>query len=81
MAKTTEKYEAVTIFSLKNGDENVKSLIEKFSDLIKENAELVEVNEWANASLLILSIMKTTAIMLFTILMQSPNSPQNLSVL
>jgi len=51
LAKTTEKYEAVTIFSLKNGDENVKSLIEKFSDLIKENAELVEVNEWGKRKL------------------------------
>lgn len=51
MAKTTEKYEAVTIFSLKNGEENVKALVEKFSDLIKENAELVEVNDWGKRRL------------------------------
>ena len=51
MAKTAEKYEAVTIFSLKNGEENVKTLVEKFSDLIKENAELVEVNEWGKRKL------------------------------
>ncbi|MDR1754671.1 MAG: 30S ribosomal protein S6 [Eubacterium sp.] len=51
MAKTSEKYEAVVIFSLANGDENVKGLVEKFSDLIKNGAELVSVDEWGKRRL------------------------------
>ena len=46
MAKTGEKYEAVVVFSLKNGEDAVKELVTKFSDLIKEHGELVNVDEW-----------------------------------
>ena len=38
MAKLSEKYEAVVVFSLKNGEDAVKALVAKFSDLIKEHA-------------------------------------------
>ena len=51
MAKTGEKYEAVVIFSLKNGEDAVKALVAKFSDLIKEHAELVDVDEWGKRKL------------------------------
>lgn len=51
MAKLNEKYEAVIVFSLKNGEEAVKTLVEKFSDLIKENAELVSIDEWGKRRL------------------------------
>ncbi|MBO6300866.1 MAG: 30S ribosomal protein S6 [Ruminiclostridium sp.] len=51
MAKTGEKYEAVIVFSLKNGEDAVKALISKFSDLIKEHAELVDVDEWGKRKL------------------------------
>ena len=51
MAKTGEKYEAVIVFSLKNGEDAVKSLVTKFSDLIKEHAELVDVDEWGKRKL------------------------------
>ena len=51
MAKTGEKYEAVVVFSLKNGEEAVKTLVAKFSDLIKEHAELVDVDEWGKRKL------------------------------
>lgn len=51
MAKTGEKYEAVVVFSLKNGEEAVKALVAKFSDLIKEHAELVDVDEWGKRKL------------------------------
>jgi small subunit ribosomal protein S6 len=51
MAKTGEKYEAVVVFSLKNGEEAIKTLVAKFSDLIKEHAELVDVDEWGKRKL------------------------------
>ena len=51
MAKLGEKYEAVVVFSLKNGEEAVQSLVTKFSDLIKEHAELVGVDEWGKRKL------------------------------
>ena len=51
MAKTGEKYEAVIVFSLKNGEDAVKTLVTKFSDLIKEHAELVDVDEWGKRKL------------------------------
>ena len=51
MAKLNEKYEAVVVFSLKNGEEDVAGLVAKFTDLIKENAELVNVDEWGKRKL------------------------------
>ena len=51
MAKTGEKYEAVIVFSLKNGEDAVKALVAKFSDLIKEHAELVDGDEWGKRKL------------------------------
>ncbi len=51
MAKLSEKYEAVVVFSLKNGEDAVKALVSKFSDLIKEHGTLVDVDEWGNRKL------------------------------
>lgn len=51
MAKLNEKYEAVVVFSLKNGEEAIQTLVKKFSDLIKENGELVDANEWGKRKL------------------------------
>ena len=51
MAKTGEKYEAVIVFSLKNGEDAVKPLVTKFSDLIKEHAELIDIDEWGKRKL------------------------------
>ena len=51
MAKTGEKYEAVIVFSLKNGEDAVKTLVTKFSDLIKEHAELIDIDEWGKRKL------------------------------
>ena len=51
MAKLSEKYEAVVVFSLKNGEDAVKALVSKFSYLIKEHGTLVDVDEWGNRKL------------------------------
>ena len=37
---------SVVVFSLKNGEDAVKALVAKFSDLIKEHGTLVDVDEW-----------------------------------
>ena len=46
MAKVNENYEAVVIFSMKQGEEEIKALIEKFSALIEKNGTLEGVEEW-----------------------------------
>jgi small subunit ribosomal protein S6 len=50
MAKLSERYEAVVVFSVKEED-NVPALVTKFSDLIKGNAELESVDEWGRRKL------------------------------
>lgn len=52
MAKLSAKYEVMVVFSLKNGEEATKALIEKFKERITKNAEAVEVNEdWGKRKL------------------------------
>lgn len=51
MAKLNEKYEAIVIFSVKSGEEAVQALVAKFTELIRENAELVNVDEWGKRRL------------------------------
>ena len=47
MAKVTEKYEAMVVFSTKLGEEDIKALMTKFGDLISANAEgEVSLDEW-----------------------------------
>ena len=44
-------YEAVFIFTLKNGEERVPAMVEKFKTLIENNAEIGEVDEWGKRRL------------------------------
>ena len=44
MAKT--KYEAVVIFTLKDGAEAVPAMVERFKNLIEQHAALESVDEW-----------------------------------
>lgn len=44
-------YETVVVFSLKNGEENAKALVEKFRALIETNGELESVDEWGSRRL------------------------------
>ncbi|MDR0821383.1 MAG: 30S ribosomal protein S6 [Oscillospiraceae bacterium] len=46
MAKVTEKYEAVVAFTLKNGEDGVTALKDKFKALTEANATNVSVEEW-----------------------------------
>jgi len=51
MAKLSEKYETMAVFSLKNGEEQAQANKAKFSALISENAELIEIAEWGKRQL------------------------------
>ncbi|MBQ9742853.1 MAG: 30S ribosomal protein S6 [Ruminococcus sp.] len=44
-------YETVMVFSVKNGEEAVQALVEKFKALIEKNATLQSVDEWGKRKL------------------------------
>lgn len=44
-------YETVMVFSVKNGDEAVQALVEKFKALIEKNATLQSIDEWGKRKL------------------------------
>ena len=47
----TNKYEAMMVFSVANGDEAVTALVEKFKTLISDNGTLENVDEWGKRKL------------------------------
>ena len=47
----TNKYEAMMVFSVANGEESVNALVEKFKALISENGTLENVDEWGKRKL------------------------------
>ena len=51
MAKLKESYEIMIVFSLKEGEEGVKALTEKFKALIAENGTLDTAEEWGKRTL------------------------------
>lgn len=51
MAKLSAKYEAMVVYSLANGEEPAKELVEKFKSKIADAATLEEVNEWGKRKL------------------------------
>lgn len=51
MAKKQESYELMAVFSLKNGEDAVKELVEKFREKIASAATLDDVNEWGKRKL------------------------------
>ena len=51
MTKAMENYEAVMVLSTKQGEDAIKALVEKFSEIIKANATLESVDEWGKRTL------------------------------
>ncbi len=51
MAKLKGSYESMIVLSVKDGDEAVAALVQKFKDLIESNAELTNVDEWGKRKL------------------------------
>ncbi len=46
MAQVKAKYETVMVFSMKNGEESVNALVEKFNKLISDNGTIDNVDTW-----------------------------------
>ncbi len=51
MAKVSAKYEAMVVYSIAAGEDNVKALVEKFKALIEKNGTIEEVDEWGKRKL------------------------------
>jgi small subunit ribosomal protein S6 len=51
MEKIINSYESMLIVSLTNGEEAAKATVGKFTDLIKANAEMIQVDEWGKRRL------------------------------
>jgi small subunit ribosomal protein S6 len=51
MEKVINTYENLFIVSLANGEDAAKETVNKFTTLIANNAEIVEVNEWGKRRL------------------------------
>ena len=51
MAKLNESYEAMVIYSLTNGEDAAKALLEKFKGMIGANGTLESVDEWGKKKL------------------------------
>ena len=51
MEKIINSYESMLIVSLANGEEAAKATVSKFTDLIKANAEMIQVDEWGKRRL------------------------------
>ena len=51
MSEKKNKYEAVFVFSLKNGEENANELLEKFKTLVEQSATLESVDVWGRKKL------------------------------
>ncbi len=47
----TANYEAVMVISMKQGDDGIQALIEKFKSLIEKHATLQSVDEWGKRKL------------------------------
>ena len=51
MAQLKANYETVMVFSVKNGDEAVNALVEKFNKLISDNGTINKVDTWGQRTL------------------------------
>ena len=51
MAQLKANYETVMVFSMKDGEEAVNALVEKFQTLINENATVDKVDTWGQRTL------------------------------
>ena len=51
MAKINETYEAMVVFSLKQGEDEIKALTEKFKGMIEAAGTLESVDEWGKRKL------------------------------
>ena len=51
MAKVSAKYESVIVLNTKLGEDGIKAMVEKISNLISQNGTLESVDEWGKRRL------------------------------
>jgi len=51
MAKLSAKYEVMAVYSMKDGEDAAKALVEKFKKLIEKNGTIESVDEWGKRKL------------------------------
>ena len=51
MAKLSAKYEVMAVYSMKEGEDAAKALVEKFKKLIEKNGTIESVDEWGKRKL------------------------------
>ena len=51
MSKVINSYESVVVISMKQGEDGIASLVEKFKGMIEANASLESVDEWGKRRL------------------------------
>ena len=71
MPTVNAAYEAVLLFSVANGDEAAVALKDKFAELIAQNAQAGDIDDWGKRKLAYLFCTTSTA---------RPTSPLSLSV-
>lgn len=74
----TNKYEVAMVFSVKEGDEAVKALTEKFNALIAENATVENVDDWGKRKLAYPINYETDGYYVFTTFVSAPEFPAEL---
>ncbi len=74
----TNKYEAAMVFSVKNGDDAVKALTEKFNSLITENATVENVDDWGKRKLAYPINYENDGYYVFTTFVSAPEFPAEL---
>lgn len=74
----TNKYEVAMVFSVKNGDDAVNALNEKFNALIAENATVENVDDWGKRKLAYPINYETDGYYVFTTFVSAPEFPAEL---
>ena len=74
----TAKYETTLIFSVKNGDEAVAALKEKFNNLIAKNGTVENVDDWGKRRLAYAINYETEGYYVFYTFTAEPDFPAEL---
>lgn len=74
----TNKYEVAMVFSVKDGEDSVKALTEKFNALIAENATVENVDDWGKRKLAYPINYETDGYYVFTTFVSAPEFPAEL---
>ena len=72
------KYEVALVYSVKNGDEAVAALNEKFKTLIEENATIESVDDWGKRRLAYPINYETEGYYVFTVFTSEASFPAEL---